>query len=303
MTKEYKYIVSLSGERYLVHYNEIDANGVITQIVRDIDLAENQASESVRQEGKKLFYEALDKTDPIDNHKQTIEYVKTKHIDELNKLYFSFFQNHVKYIDDMPFYINAQHLHYYNEFVQCIEKQHTTIPFYFDFEKKEIHWNTHIIQFDRFLECIDIIKIYIATLNRDFQQDKKWIQNIDAMVDFSNMINMDNENKLMDDIIARKNEDKIQLVQELKKIIIDFDETTDDAWGTIINYNNPMNQEFLIDLTKEQKNIMQQYVDKHNQYNVELAEVQQMINSNKPNYLQTEERLSNIIAKWLIEVN
>jgi hypothetical protein len=300
MTKEYKYIVSLSGGKYLVYYNEIDANGVITQVVRDIDIAEGQTNEDVRQEDSKLFYEALDKTDPIDNHKQTIEYVKTKHIDKLNKLYFSFFQNHVKYIDDIPFYINSQYLHYYNEFVQCIERQSTTIPFYFDFENKEIHWNTHIIQFDKFLEYTNIIKIYIATLNKNFQQDKEWIQNLDAMVDFSNMINIENEKKLMDDIIARKNEDKIQLVQELKKIIIDFDETTDDAWGTIVNCNNPMNQEFLTDLTKEQKNILQQYVDKHNQYNVEFVEVQQMINSNKPNYLQTEERLNNIITKWSI---
>ena len=112
------------------------------------------------------------------------------------------------------------------------------------------------------------------------------------------MIDIENEKKLIENILTRQNIDKVQLVQELKKIIVDFDETTDDAWGTIANCNNPLNQEFLEDLTHEQKSIIQQYIDKHNKYCAELEEVQQMINSNKPNYLQTEERLNNIIAKW-----
>lgn len=298
MVREYKHIISLENQKYLIVYAETNEQGNVIEITKNIDIAEGVVEEGIRQEYSKLFYEALDKTDPMHNHKQTIEYIKTEHINKLNNLYFNFFQNHIKYIDNIPFYINSQYLHYYNEFVQCIEKQNTTIPFYFDFDKKEIHWSTHLIAFDKFLEYINTIKIYIATLNKDFQQDKKWIQNLDAMIDFSNMINIENEKKLMEDIIKRQNEDKIQLVQELKKIIVDFDEKTDDAWGTIVNYNNPINQEFLTDLTKEQKSIMQQYVDKYNQYRIEYAEIQQMINSNKPNYLQTQERLNNIIAKW-----
>lgn len=299
MTRKYKYVISLQGERYFVCYDETE-NNITTEVIKDIDTTPGDVEEGLRQEYVVLLHEALDNTDSLLNHTKTIEYIKNDYISQLDKLYDTYFEHQTFNIDGYKFNVSNRSLHYYRQITGDIEANKSKLEI-LNFTTKQVLWGDQLISFESFLEYMNNMILYIEKLNKKFHNDKKWIANINPAIDFSNYIDIEAEMVMFREISDLKNQDRAELIISIKKEIFpEFNEKTDDAWQTIINLVNPENVDILKELSISGQEVVQKYIALHQIYLDKFTATQSLINNKTPNYVKTQKKLDDIIARWSI---
>jgi len=297
MTREYKYVISLEGERYLVCYNEIE-NDITTEVIKDIDTTPGDTEEGLRQVYITLLHEALDNTNPQLNHTKTIEYVKNDYVSRLDKLYDVYFEHQAFTVDNHKFNISNRSLHYYRQIEKDIESGKSKLEI-LNFATKEVTWYDKQISFENYLNYMNDIILYIAKLNKDFSNDKKYIININPEVDFSNYIDTEIEMAMFMEARNKQKQDGILLINDIKaEIFSEFDEKTDEPWQTIMNLCNPANVDVLQELSTKGRELVKKYTILHQIHIDEFEKIRTIISNKKPKHILTQERLDKIILKW-----